>query len=121
MIELQPEFKPFFYLSSICLGTEVAFLIAFLITPIEGWLMYAAFIALAASIPLLAAACTAAMVGYMKPLRYLLSAGLLLFLIWLTLLFMSFSVVASLVFLFVSLVSYKMLQYHHQDQKQQQN
>lgn len=115
MIELRSEFKPFFYISSVCLAAEVAFLIAFFVTPRDGWAIYGALLAISASVPLLAGATVAAMLGYMRQLRHLLLLGLVLFLLWLTLLFVSVSVLASAVFLFVALVSYKMLQYHYRD------
>lgn len=121
MIELQTEYKPYFYIASVLLGVQVVFFLNFISSPTDGWLLYGSVIALSGSVPLLVGACVGAITGYLEPLQHLLRAGALLFIAWFILALMSYSIVAGVVFLFVSLLSFKMLQYHHVDQKASEN
>ena len=121
MFELQPLYKTFFYAASALLGVQIVFFLNIITDPKEDWFLLAAMIALSASIPLLIGACVGAICGYMRVLKTLLVSGSLLSVCWFALALMSYSVIAGLVFLFVSLVSYKMLQNHYVDEKASEN
>ena len=117
MIEIEQKFKPFFYKASIMLGLEVAFFISFITDPTHGWAIYGSILALAASIPNLVGACLGFITGYEEPAKHLLRAGMITFVLWFFLALLSYSIWASVLFACMSLLSYKMLQYHHIDKK----
>lgn len=117
MIELQPEHKPYFYIAAVMLSVEVLYFLNLANEPKSGWAIYCSLIALSVSIPLLVGACLGFMVGYMAPARNLLLAGLIFGLFWFMLALAALSKVASIIAILVSIVSYKMLQYHRNDIK----
>lgn len=117
MIELQPEHKPFYFVSAAMLGVEVLYFLNAVNDPGTGLASYWAFIALCISLPMLVAACLGLMSGYLKPAKNLLLAGLLSGLLWFMLAVAAISKVACVVAVAVSAISYKMLQYHHRDVK----
>jgi hypothetical protein len=119
MFELAPFYKTLFYLAAALLGVEIAFVLSFIQSPKQGWQMYLAITALAASIPLLLGACLASLFGYLKELQMLLISGGLLAAAWFMFSLMSYSLLAGAVFIFVGLISFKMLLYRHTDSKEQ--
>lgn len=117
MIELQPEQKPYFYVAAAMLSVEILYFLNLTNVPITGWAVYSAIVALSISLPMLVGACLGLMVGYMQPAKPLLLAGLLFGLLWFMLALAALSKLACVIAILVSLVSYKMLQYHHKDIK----
>lgn len=117
MIELQSEQKPFFYIAAVLLGVEILYFLGLVNTPISGWEIYASILALSISIPLLVGTCLGLMVAYMAPAKNLMLGGLLTCALWFFLALASLSNIAAIIGVFVSVVSYKMLQYYHQDLK----
>ena len=115
MIELQAEHRPYFYVSAAMLGVEIVYFLNAVHEPGTGWASYSAFIALCVSLPMLVGACLGLMVGYLRPAKSLLLAGLLTGLTWFMLAVASISIVACIIAVVVSFVSYKMLQYHHKE------
>jgi hypothetical protein len=113
MIELQPEHKPYFYISAVMLSIEVLYFLNLANEPKSGWAVYFSLIALSVSVPMLVGACLGFMVGYKVPARNLLLAGLIFGLLWFMLALAAISKVASIIAILVSIVSYKILQYHH--------
>lgn len=115
MIELQAEHKPYFYIAAAMLSLEVLYFLNLANDPKSGWAVYCSLISLAVSMPMLVGAGLGFMVGYMAPARSLLLAGLIFGLLWFMFALAALSKVASVIAILVSIVSYKMLQYHHKD------
>ena len=118
MIELQSEHKPFFYVGTAMLSVEVLYLISLASGPQPGWAVYVCLLALAVSVPMLVGACVGLMVGYSTPAKTLLVGGLTFGALWFVFALAALSKLACLILVVVSIVSYKMLQYHHKDLKQ---
>ncbi len=117
MIELQPEHKPYFYIAAALLGVEVVYFLNLANEPKSGWAIYCAVVSLSVSVPMLVGACLGLMVGYMAPAKNLLLAGLIFGLLWFMLALAALSKLASIIAILASVVSYKMLQFHHKDLK----
>lgn len=115
VIELQTEHKPYFYIAAAMLGIEVLYFLNLASDPKSSWAVYGALICLAVSIPTLIGACLGFMVDYSAPAKNLLRAGLVFGLLWFMLALAELSKVASVIAILVSIVSYKILQYHHSD------
>ena len=118
MIEISPEHKPFYYLGTALLGIQVVYFLNIDSSASLGWASWVAVICLALSIPLLVAAVLGFIVGYEPPAKVLLRAGLLTGALWFFAALAAASVWISLLSIFISVVSYKMLQYHHNDLKE---
>lgn len=117
MIELGEEYKPFFYMASVLIALQIAFFMNFVSNPKVGWVFYFVILALSISVPTLVGACLSAILGFKKPMQYLLRYGIFAFFAWFVILLMSYSFSIALVFIFTSLITYKMLHYHHIDKK----
>lgn len=116
-VELQSLYKSYFYIASAVIEVQIFYLLGFILNPIDRGFLYASVIVLSITIPMLVGVCLGAICGYMEPLKHLLFGGLWLSVVWFALILMSYSILAGMLFLVVSLVSYKMLQYHHIDEK----
>lgn len=118
MIDISPEHKPFYYSGTALLGVQVVYFLNIDGTASLGWATWVAVVFLALSIPLLIAAALGFIVGYDPPAKVLLRAGLLTGTLWFFAALAAISVWISLFSIFISVVSYKMLQYHHRDIKE---
>jgi hypothetical protein len=121
MFELARFYRTLFYLAAALLGVQVAYALSFIHSPLAGWALYCAFMALAASIPMLIGACLAALFGYLKVLQTLLIFGGLAAALWFTLTLMSYSILAGILFASVGLICFKMLHYQYQDSKKDES
>ncbi len=104
-------------MASAVIGVQIVFLLGLVLNPVDSGFLYASVIVLSITIPMLIGVCLGAVCGYMEPLKHLFFGGSWLSVVWFALIIMSYSVFAGILFLIVSLISYKMLQYHHIDEK----
>jgi hypothetical protein len=118
MIEISPEHKPFYFSGTALLGVQVVYFLNIDSSASLGWATWVAVLCLALSIPLLVAAALGFIVGYEPPAKVLLRAGLLTGALWFFAALAAISVWVSLLSIFIGIVSYKMLQFHHKDVKE---
>ena len=119
MIELQSEQKPYFYIGAAMLSVEVVYFLNLASEAVSGWAVNGALFAMSVSVPMLVGASLALMAGHMAPAKNLLSGGLAFGILWFMLALTALSAIAGCIAVVVSLVSFKMLQYHHRDLKLQ--
>ena len=117
MIDISAESRPFFFVAATMLGVEVVYFLNLAGDPQSGWAAYLALVFLSISVPMLVAGCLGAVVGYVKQTKLLLWPGLFFGVLWFIAALCALSKVAALIATVVSLVSFKMLQYHYRDTK----
>lgn len=117
MLDLKPEHKSFFYIGVSMLSAEVVYVSSVASGPQSGWAFYVCLLALAISVPMLIGACLGLIVGYHSPAKTLLQGGLIFGILWFVFALAALSKLAAVVFICVSVVSYKMLRFHYKDSK----
>lgn len=117
MIDIPAASRPFFFVAATMLGVEVVYFLNLAGNSQSVWAAYLALIFLSISGPMLVAGCLGAVVGYVRQMKLLLWPGLFFGVLWFIAALFALSKVAALIAAVVSLVSFKMLQYHYRDTK----